>query len=144
MVPGSIVSNYASRAYNTLRSNYACAATTPHKQLRLKSIKHSIVSTTPQEHTTLCAATTPQERSNYACAATTPHKQLRLKSIKHSAQSAKRDLCIPQKRPMYTAKETYVYCKRDLFILQKRRMYTVKETYANRKRDLCRHYASRA
>ena len=40
----------------------------------------------------------------------------------------KRDLSIEQKRPIYRAKETYLYSKRDLSIEQKRPIY-VRKTY---------------
>ena len=36
----------------------------------------------------------------------------------------------PQKRPMYVAKEIYLYGKRGLFIRQKRPIYTAKVTYS--------------
>ena len=45
------------------------------------------------------------------------------------APKSTRDLSIRQKRPIYMAKETYLYDKRDLSIRQKRPIYTAKETY---------------
>jgi len=53
----------------------------------------------------------------------------------------KRDLHVRQKRPTYTAKETYIYGKRDLDIWQKRPRCTAKETYVYGKRDLLMTHA---
>jgi len=41
-----------------------------------------------------------------------------------------------QKRPIYAAKEAYLYGKRDLFTWQKRPIYMAKEAYLYVKRDL--------